>query len=225
MKKKKLIMIICILVNLILSLFSLNSNAANETFKLNISTEEQNINLGSEFQVTIAVSDLSNQDGLTYIGGKITYDSNIISYVSGKEQFVTEAGDMSELYSVEVSDYNDGGSNIAIYYLDANIKTLKLTFKLNESVNSGQFTIGFIDFIGTNVDNSNIFATAENLQLKLNAKIPVTQVKLDQNEISMYVNETTNLIATVFPLNATNTNIIWTSSNENVVYAITVKKL
>lgn len=232
MKFKNRIFIILLLVFFALNVFSINAYAANQNFKLNINTEKENIDIGQEFQISIGISDSSNQPmetGFTYIGGEITYDSNIISYIPGKEEFITESGDVSGLYSAEVSEYNDGGSNISIYYLDANIRTLKLTFKINENIEPKQFTIGFEDFIGTNVDDSSISATANNTQLTLNAINPnidsgeenvpvrVSQVKLDETEISMYVNYTASLNAIVLPSNATNKNIIWTSSDENVV--------
>lgn len=232
MKSKNRIVIILLLIFLILNLFSLNVCASNQKFKLNISTEKEDIDIGQEFQITISIADLSNkpiENGFTYVGGKIIYDSNIISYVRGKEEFVTESGDISGICSVEVSDYNDGGSNIFIYYLDANIRTLKLTFKINENIDPTQCTIGFEDFIGENVDDSSISATADNVQLTLNAIKPntdsgednipvrVTLIKLDEDEISMYVNYTTSLNAIVLPSNATNKDIIWSSSDENVV--------
>ena len=217
MRTRKIIFNILLLTFFVLNLFTINSNAANETFKLNISTEEEYLSKGQEFQIIISISDLTAQDGLTYVGGKINYDSNIISYVSGKEEFITQEGDIEGLYSVEVSEYSDEGSNIAIYYLDANIRALKLTFKLQENVTLNQFSIGFTDFIGTNVDNLNISATAEDVQLTLNVKTPVNQISLNKTETSIRVNQIETLIATILPENATNKTIVWTSSDSNVV--------
>lgn len=217
MRTRKIIFNILLLTFLLFNFFTVHSNAANETFKLNISTEEEYISKGQEFQIIVSISDLTAQDGLTYVGGKINYDPNIISYVSGKEEFVTQEGDIEGLYSVDVSEYNDGGSNIAIYYLDANIRALKLTFKLQENVTVNQFSIGFTDIIGTNVDNLNISATAEDTQLTLNVKTPVNQISLNKTETSIRVNQTETLIAIILPENATNKNIVWTSSDSNIV--------
>lgn len=47
--------------------------------------------------------------------------------------------------------------------------------------------------------------------------IEVTQVKLDKDNLSMDINEVKQLKATIKPNNATNTDIKWTSSDENVV--------
>ena len=46
--------------------------------------------------------------------------------------------------------------------------------------------------------------------------IAVTGVTLDKEIVTLKEGETTNLVATVLPENATNKNITWTSSNENV---------
>ena len=45
---------------------------------------------------------------------------------------------------------------------------------------------------------------------------PVTGLTLDKTSGEMYVGDSINLIATVLPTNATNKNIRWTSSNENI---------
>ncbi len=47
--------------------------------------------------------------------------------------------------------------------------------------------------------------------------IPVTGINLDKTSTVLKVGETQNLIATVMPENATNKNIIWTTSNGEVV--------
>jgi Bacterial surface proteins containing Ig-like domains len=46
--------------------------------------------------------------------------------------------------------------------------------------------------------------------------IPVEVVSLDKTELVLDVGETTVLVATVFPANATNANVIWSSSDESV---------
>ncbi len=46
--------------------------------------------------------------------------------------------------------------------------------------------------------------------------IPVTGVSLTTENIALDVNETSQLVATVQPENATNTNVVWSSSNDNI---------
>jgi len=46
--------------------------------------------------------------------------------------------------------------------------------------------------------------------------VKVTGIELDKKELKMQVGEKTNLVATIKPLNATNKEVLWTSSDENV---------
>lgn len=54
------------------------------------------------------------------------------------------------------------------------------------------------------------------IQLVRNEKVDVTGIELDQTTANMTVGETLTLTATVTPEDATNKNIIWTSSNEEM---------
>ena len=45
----------------------------------------------------------------------------------------------------------------------------------------------------------------------------IDSISLNKNEISLYVGETENLIATIKPDNATDKTVIWTSSNKDIV--------
>ncbi|MCL2063747.1 MAG: Ig-like domain-containing protein [Candidatus Cloacimonetes bacterium] len=46
--------------------------------------------------------------------------------------------------------------------------------------------------------------------------IPVTGISLDQTMVSLNIGESVKLKATIVPQNATNQNLIWTSSNEEI---------
>jgi len=48
------------------------------------------------------------------------------------------------------------------------------------------------------------------------ATVPVTGINLNKNSLSLHVNGTETLIATVLPANATNRNVNWSSSNPAV---------
>ena len=50
----------------------------------------------------------------------------------------------------------------------------------------------------------------------INKTVPVTGIRLDQEELSLVQNETSQLTATVLPENATNKNVTWSSDNESV---------
>ncbi len=47
--------------------------------------------------------------------------------------------------------------------------------------------------------------------------IPITSIFLNKSSISLYVGNTETLVATILPNNATNKDLVWTSSNSNIV--------
>lgn len=59
--------------------------------------------------------------------------------------------------------------------------------------------------------------TGKNTQFKLTVTADVTFVKLDKASVTLYTGETTTLVATVSPENATNKKVTWSTSNPNVV--------
>ena len=52
------------------------------------------------------------------------------------------------------------------------------------------------------------------------AEIPVEAVELDQTELSLKVGETATLTATIFPDDATNQDVVWSSSDEAVATVV-----
>lgn len=52
--------------------------------------------------------------------------------------------------------------------------------------------------------------------LNINVIVPVTSITLDKTSLTLYVNGTSSLKATISPINATNAVLIWKSSNEAV---------
>ena len=122
------------------------------------------------------------------------------------------------------------------------IKDFQLKGNLSESVADGQWhklrvnyaegkVVFFLDgtFI-TEIENENIL-TGANVGLYSNPKDqttgvakfrnfsvvkPVTDVELDQDTLSLEVGKSSQLSAQVKPANATNKNVIWSSSNESV---------
>ena len=47
-------------------------------------------------------------------------------------------------------------------------------------------------------------------------EVPVEEIKFDKDAYDVYVNESINIIATIMPTDATNKDIIWTSSDINI---------
>ena len=68
------------------------------------------------------------------------------------------------------------------------------------------------------VQRSSDFTTAKTapLTVTIPAAVPVTGVTLDKTSVSLTVDGTTTLTATILPANATNQSLTWTSSDETV---------
>ena len=74
---------------------------------------------------------------------------------------------------------------------------------------SGGYTYVYVITVdGNKIDSCEVIVTKK--------VIPVTGVTLDKDKLGLYEDETVQLIPTVLPENATNKNIIWSSSNESV---------
>ena len=66
-----------------------------------------------------------------------------------------------------------------------------------------------------NVPSKTISVNIKNIDSQPSANIPVSSISLDKEMHTMKVGETVQLNATVLPANATNKNVIWSSSNSN----------
>ena len=73
---------------------------------------------------------------------------------------------------------------------------------------------GVCTITATSCDGTNISALAT---IEVDAKIPVTSIKLSETLIELHNGMTYSITATVYPANATNREIIWQSSNEDMV--------
>ena len=53
-------------------------------------------------------------------------------------------------------------------------------------------------------------------ECEVTVNVPVTEITLDETELTLNVGDTATLTATIYPNNATNQNVTWTSSDESV---------
>lgn len=70
--------------------------------------------------------------------------------------------------------------------------------------------------IGETVITATTFENNKTTRCTVNVVVPVSEVRLNKNQLSLAVGYTETLIATVLPSNATIKNVTWTSSNTNV---------
>ena len=132
-----------------------------------------------------------------------------------------------EIKAVEISlkqtSYNLNLESMAI--LEANVKPKNVTNNQVQWTSSNQDVVeinqngvvntkkeGVSTITATTLDGTNLSATAE-----IRVIVPLKQITLNSNSLSLNVGDKQKLIPTLTPDNATNKEIEWSSSNENVV--------
>ncbi len=112
------------------------------------------------------------------------------------------------------------GLNATVCPSDADCKSVKWTSN-NSNVASVNASSGFVycnsagtaRITATAVDGSGV---SDSCTITVSGTIPVSSVTLNRSSISLEKGECYSLSATVCPTNATNDNVNWTSSNNNV---------
>lgn len=106
-------------------------------------------------------------------------------------------------YLFDTATANDGEcfiSNDDSQWSDVNKTTIKAGGKQYSLVNSSTCIKAFTTY-----------------QAKASEEIAVTEIQLNKTQAAVYVDETETLVATVIPEDATNKNVTWTSSDNNIV--------
>ena len=194
---------------------------------------------GKTMQLTAAVTPVDSSDELTWM----TMDENTVTVdktglikgiKTGKTNIVVMAGDAVK--TCEVTVYEP----VTSVRLDKNSldMTINDTYKLNATVYPDSAT--YKDIVWSSSDNNvaevgsdgtvtaKAYGTAKitvttkdqnkTAVCTVNVKpVAVTGINLDKTELTLKTNATYQLHATIIPENATNKNIIWTSSAKEVV--------
>ena len=159
-------------------------------------------------------------------------DSDVYCTVSGTVSFsgitVTVGGGSTPIYPSTISltgtsSISIGGtSQLSVGYLPENTNVKNVTFSSNNTSVATVSNAGLVT--GVAQGNATITATAEainstTITATLNVSvtpISVTSVSLDSSSITVKQGKTSTLVATVYPANATNKTVTWTSSNTAV---------
>ncbi len=174
----------------------------------------------SEIVTDYTVIDGDNLEaGQTYV--TISYTENGVTKtvtqaitvdVKKASELVIETAPTKTTYT-EGENFDPAGMVLTLRYNDNTTETITDFVVIDgENLKAGQISVT-INY--TSPDGITVSVT-QNITVESNV-IHVSDVKLNTESLTLKVNDTASLVATVSPADATNKNVIWSSSNENAV--------
>ena len=137
---------------------------------------------------------------------KVVVDTKIIECSIDKKSLDLKVGD-SENLSVIITPENATNKKVRWHSMNNAIATVDSTGHVTAK-KIGYTTIWVNTLVGSHSASCSINVTS--------AVVPITDVLLSQADLSLVEGKTATLTATVFPSNATNKNVTWSSSNSSV---------
>ena len=125
----------------------------------------------------------------------------------GENIIITGTGPVGKSVIVLVRDKNGATKYNSAEVIDSDGK-FSLTLKIGDSWEEGEYTVYVGE--GTNTAQATFHVKTTT------GIVPVEKVFLNKSELTLAVGQTEQLIATIEPENATNKNVSWSSSNEEV---------
>lgn len=121
-----------------------------------------------------------------------------------------QSGYEGDKYQLEVSLYPDNATNKNVIWTSTNEEVVTVDNK------------GYVDFVG--VGEATVRVVSESnpevntfCNFKVNPGVWVTEIKLNRENVYAKVGSKLQITATVEPSNATNKNLLWNTSDENIV--------
>ena len=161
----------------------------------------------------------------------INSGNTVIKVVTEKRQITKIINVTVKIKEIPVTEIKVENQNIELEVGD----TRKIEYEIlpedatNKNINISTSDKNIVSFtqdreiIGVSEGNTTIILKANNdisTTINVNVKkktIPVTGVSLNKSSLTLTLGKSDTLIATVKPSNATNTNVIWESSNNEIV--------
>ena len=165
-----------------------------------------------EGEYTVYVGEGTNTDQTTFrvrIKEVVSYtvQVNKTEVQRGENIIITGTGPVGKSVIVLVRDKNGATKYNSAEVIDSDGK-FSLTLKIGDSWEEGEYTVYVGE--GTNTAQATFHVKTTT------GIVPVEKVFLNKSELTLAVGQTEQLIATIEPENATNKNVSWSSSNEEV---------
>lgn len=197
------------IISIILSvlLIATSSISAFSVFAVDsmlITAEDKECFVGETVDVTIKIKD---NPGFSYMRLTVKYDDEVLTLIKAVNGTIMKdfTQGLNLLWDA-VSDSKENGTLVT------------LTFKVNEGAEDGNYPITVILRELYNNDLDDVEANVQNGSIQVKHRpVDVTGVSLDKHELSLKTGEVDTLTATVSPDNATDKELVWESSNEDVV--------
>ena len=200
MKVKRIASIVLCLALMITSL-SQTVLIAFATGTPTITCESKECNPGDSITVDAIIS---NNPGVTYLEVTPSYS----------EELGTPTVNNGEIFSITK------GKNL-VFDADEDVsdngKLVSLTFSVSETVEPGDYSVSLTFRSAFNYDEQSVTFTVVPAKVTVKAKpVPVTGVSLDKTTATVKTGNTVTLTPVFAPDTATNKNVTWSSSNEEV---------
>ena len=135
---------------------------------------------------------------------------------------VVEATKTLKLNYTSVELYAGDSFTLKAILLPDNVETTNVTWSSSNTsvatVKQGVVTAlkeGTVEITATTADGTNLSAVCK-FTIKPDPDLLAAYVQLNKTSVSLYANETTTLVATVYPVTAVNKKVTWSSSNTSV---------
>ena len=173
---------------------------------------------GQTTQLAIGMN--NSETNLSGFQFKLYLPEGLSVATNDKGKFVYTQSARIENHTITIKTLNDGGYLVVGYSMDADVITgtsgelMSISITADETASSsGTGTLSNIRV----TDVSSTTTSSASVSFAVTVNIPATGISLNNTMLSFTViGETTTLVATVTPDNATNKNVTWTSSNTAV---------
>ena len=135
---------------------------------------------------------------------------------------VVEATKTLKLNYTSVELYAGDKFTLKAILMPDNVETTNVTWSSSNTsvatVKQGVVTAlkeGTVEITATTADGTNLSAVCK-FTIKPDPDLLAAYVQLNKTSVSLYANETTTLVATVYPVTAVNKKVTWSSSNTSV---------